>query len=204
MPWITKAILQSIHTRNKLYKAFLTNSTIHNKNIYKTYRNKLTNIIRNSRKIYYSDKLSRVKSNMKSTWGIINNLIGKKTEKLANDNFTLDDTVIKSEDVADTFNSYFVNVGPNLANKLNTPNENFTTFLPEPSNSSLFFNPTDPNEITKNLKLSKSQGHDRISAFLLKPVIHFIACPLTHIFNLSMNTGKCPQSLKIAKVNPVF
>ena len=77
---------------------------------------------------------------------------------MPNDNFTIDDTVIKSEDVANTFNSYFVNIGPNLANKLNTPNENVATFLPEPSNSILFFNPTDPNEITEitnNLKLNK-------------------------------------------------
>ena len=57
---------------------------------------------------------------------------------MPNDNFTIDATVIKSEDVADTFNSYFVNIGPNLANKLNTPNENFATFLPEPSNSKFY------------------------------------------------------------------
>ena len=134
-------------------------------------------------------------------------MIGKKTKKIPNDNFTTDNTGIRSEDVADTFNSYFVNIGPNLANKLNTPNEDFATYLPEPSNSSLFFNPTDPSEITeitKNLKSSKSQGHDKISAFLLKEIIHFIASPLTHIFNLSINTGKCPESLKIAKVNPIF
>ena len=209
MPWITKAILRSIRTRNKLYKAYLKNSTIHNKNKYKTYRNRLTNIIRTSRKMYYSDKLNTVKSNMKATWEVINDLIGKKkkTKKLPNDDFTMDDTVIKSEDVADTFNFFFVNIGPTLANKLHKPNENFTTFLPEPTNSSLFFNPTDPHEITeitKNLKSSKSQGHDRISASLLKPIICYIASHLTHIFNLSISTGKCPESLKVAKVNPVL
>ena len=78
---------------------------------------------------------------MKSTWGIINDLNEEKKIKLPNDNFTIDDTVIKSEDVADTFNSYFVDIGPNLANKLNTPNTNFATFLPEPSNSTLFLIP---------------------------------------------------------------
>ena len=74
---------------------------------------------------------------------------------MPNDNFTIDDTVTKSEDIADIFNSYFVYLGPNLANKLNTPNDNVTKFLPEPRNSSLFFNPTDHNEITEITKKSK-------------------------------------------------
>ena len=77
--------------------------------------------------MYYSDKLDR-----DYKW-----FDWKK--KMRNDNFTTDDTVLKSEDVAYTFTSYFVNIGPNLANKLNTPNENNSTFRPEPSNSSLFF-----------------------------------------------------------------
>ena len=207
MPWISKTILRSIHKRNKLYKAYLRNRSDENKSKYKTYRNQLTNIIRTSRKNYYSEKLNRAKSNMKSTWGIINDLIGKKRKKPLTDNFTMDNVNIKSEDIAHSFNSFFVNIGPNLANKLSKPNESFSKFLPEPANSSVFFNPTSPNEIielTKNLKSSKSQGHDRISNFLLKQIIHFIASPLTHIFNLSINTGTCPESLKIAKVNPVF
>ena len=84
MPWITnRNSTFDTHTRNKLYKAYLTNSTIHNKNKYKTYQNKLTNIIQNFPKIYYSGKVDRVKSNMKSTWGIINDLIGKKRKKIA-------------------------------------------------------------------------------------------------------------------------
>ena len=70
-----------------------------------------------------------------------------------------------------------------------------------------FFNPTNPTEIvniTKDIKSSRAQGHDRISSSLLKQIIHPIASPLNHIFNLSIATGVVPKSLKIAKVNPVF
>ena len=144
---------------------------------------------------------------MKATWGIIKELIGKKTQKLPSENFTLNHTIIKPEDTVDTFNSYFVNLGPNLANKFDRPNAHFTKFLPEPTSSSLFFNPTNPTEIvniTKDIKSSRAQGHDRISSSLLKQIIHPIASPLNHIFNLSIATGVVPKSLKIAKVNPVF
>ena len=43
-----------------------------------------------------------------------------------------------------------------------------------------------------------------MSTSLLKQIIHVIATPLSHIFNLSISTGKCPDSFEIAKVNPVF
>ena len=175
----------------------------------KKYRNKLTTIIRTSRKMYYSERLDKAKSNMKLTWGIINELIGKKKNAaiIPKENMKLNDTIINPEDTARTFNSFFVNFGPNLASKLDKPNEDFNEFLPEPTNSTLFLNPTNPTEIiniAKELNTSKSQGHDRISASLLKQIIHSIASPLTHIFNLSISTDKCPNSLKIAKVNPIL
>ena len=42
LPWITKAILKSIRTRNRLYKSFLKDPTTRNSDRYKTYRNRLT------------------------------------------------------------------------------------------------------------------------------------------------------------------
>ena len=69
------------------------------------------------------------------------------------------------------------------------------------------FNPTNPTEIvniTKYIKSSRAQGHDKISSSLLKQIIHPIASPLNHIFNLSIATGVVPKSLKMAKGNSVF
>ena len=45
---------------------------------------------------------------MTATWGIINYLIGEKTQKLPSENFTLNRTITKPEDTVDTFNSDFV------------------------------------------------------------------------------------------------
>ena len=99
--------------------------------------------------MHYSEKLKLAKSNMKATWGIINDLIGKKTKQLPKENFTINHTVIKTEDTPNTFNSYFVKLGPNLANKFDRQSANFTKFLPEPNSSSPFFNPTNPTEIIR-------------------------------------------------------
>ena len=62
-PWITRGIMQSIHTRNYLYKLSLRNPSTENHEKYARYRNKLTSIIRLSRKLYYSHQLETNKDN---------------------------------------------------------------------------------------------------------------------------------------------
>ena len=208
-PWITKGILTSIKKRNRLYKIFIQKPTNQNHNNYKKYRNKLTNIIRTSRKLYYSQQLHKVNSNSRATWQVINEILGKKTDNLPKDKFTLHgDNIVNPHNYATVFNSFFSNIGPKLASQIkNKNNTHFTDFLPEPFNKSIFFNPTNPNEIiniTKALNSSKSQGYDEMSTSLLKQIIHFIAAPLTHIFNLSLQLGKFPNLLKIAKVTPIY
>ena len=148
-PWITKGIMKSIKTRNRLYKLYLHNPSVLNNNNYKKYRNKLTSIIRTSRKLYYSQKLNKVSSNSRATWRVINNIMGKKTDPLPKDKFTLQgNSISNSHNYAASFNSFFCNIGPQLASKINNAsNVHFTNFLPEPFDKSLFLYPTNPNEI---------------------------------------------------------
>ena len=204
-PWITKGIMRSIKTRNQLYKnALQTRSNVEQRK-YKKYRNLLTTIIRLSRKIYYSTNIESSRSNTNSIWNIIKDLLGKKKatcSKIIDNGIEITDPNI----IAESFNEYFTNIGPTLASSINT-NDNFTQYLPQPSNNSLFFSPTSQHEIitiVKSLKASKSSGYDGLSVSLLKQIIHFIAPPLEYIFNNSLNSGRYPNSLKIAKVIPIY
>ena len=43
-----------------------------------------------------------------------------------------------------------------------------------------------------------------MSPKVLQCVANYISEPLTHIFNLSLNTGKIPQELKVSLVTPVY
>ena len=49
-----------------------------------------------------------------------------------------------------------------------------------------------------------SCGIDEISCKVVKYVAPFISIPLSHIFNLSYETGKIPEQLKTALVTPVY
>ena len=105
------------------------------------------------------------------------------------------------------FNEYFTNIGPKLASTVSTNSGHFTQYLSNKADKSLFFKPTNSNEIidiVKSLKPSRSCGYDEISVALLKKIIFYISSPLTHIVNLSFISGVFPNSLKIAKIVPIF
>ena len=205
-PWITKGIMTSIKTRNRLYKKALHEPSNDNHNKYKTYRNKLTSLIRLSRKKYYSERIESNINNNNNLWQIVKDLIGTKTN--ASNTFINEGKEITDpEQISNIFNSYFVNVGPKLASQIQNTNGDFNKYLSEPFHKSLFLRPTNHQEvlnIVKSLKSSLSTGYDGISVNLLKKIIHFIINPLIHIFNLSMISGVCPDSLKIAKVIPIY
>ena len=74
-PWITKGLLTSICKKNKLY---LTGQ----QDEYKCYRNKLTTLIRLSKRNYYHHYFETNVNNMKQTWKGINSLIFNSRKKL--------------------------------------------------------------------------------------------------------------------------
>ena len=60
-PWISKCLLKSINTKNKLYKRYAQKPSEERLSKFKTYRNKLNNLIRKSKKEYYNKKFESVK-----------------------------------------------------------------------------------------------------------------------------------------------
>ncbi len=118
-PWITSAILTSIRRKNKLYHKFKSSPTNHNKLLYVNYRNKLTNLIRVSKKNYFSNLLDDHKNNLKQTWKILNGLLGRDRKKSFPDCFNINGTVTSdSKIIANGFNHFFINIGPRLSNNI--------------------------------------------------------------------------------------
>jgi len=67
--------------------------------------------------------------------------------------------------------------------------------------------PTDPEEIEKiitTMKSKTSRGIDDINSEFIKKIKQNIKVPLSKLINMSLETGKIPASLKIAKVIPIF
>jgi len=207
-PWITPCILKSIRKKNKLYKDYLNNSNTENVSKYKTYKNKLTKIIRSAEKLHYSNKFQQAQGNLSKTWEIIKKLINPDQSKKPINEIKLDNnTITDTKVIANKFNEYFTNVGPLLANKIPVVSGDPLKFIPGDFSKSMALYETDPSEIihiAQQLKTSTSKGHDGILPYVIKQTIDVIATPLSIIFNLSLKNGIFPDELKIARVVPIY
>jgi hypothetical protein len=70
-PWITQGIVKSSRKKDKLYRKFLKTQNETNETKYKLYRNKLTHVIRKTKKMYFEKKFQTCKSDIKKTWDTI-------------------------------------------------------------------------------------------------------------------------------------
>ena len=209
-PWITRGILKSHKTKNKLFNKL---QGYHNQLFYKikldeytAYRNIYNNVIRMAKKNYWHDQFEQSIGNMKETWKNIN-LVTNRSNKKANfpDIFVHKNKELKCKlDIANELNDYFTNIGPTLANAItSTQDINIEVNIP----NSFMLTPASSLEIIQiidKFKPKTSRGYDGISSKLLKNTILSVITPITHIMNLSLEHGVFPTDMKLAKVIPIF
>ena len=123
-------------------------------------------------------------------WREINGILGKPKESTLPASFTMDGDhfVSQSNDISDSFNKCFTNIGSSLAKKIPSSSTHFSDYLHNPNGFSFFLTPTDAQEILrigKDMKRGSSCGFDGICSTVMKSVPHFIAEPLAYIFKIS-------------------
>ena len=76
---------------------------------FRAIRNKLNSMLRNA-KNYYKNKLSS--SNLKETWGIVGNLLGRTRKTESSRDILIDNCLVDDpESIANGFNAYFSSIG---------------------------------------------------------------------------------------------
>ena len=163
-------------------------------------RNHTNNEIKKAKRLYFTKNLDLHKDDIKKTWKLINELNSRNRKKTNNvSEIKIGGEVITSPmEMAEAFNSYFTNVGVNLAAKIPPPK-----FTPES-----YLTPTDkifsiqiPTITTvcrllKAIDENKSVGLDNIPNKLLKMAADVVAPSLAEIFSQSINTGIFPNDWK--------
>jgi len=207
--WVTKAIRVSIRHKTRLYKKYLTRPSMANKLVYTNYKNKLVNLLKISRKDYYTNLLITENGSQQQIWKVYAELVGRKNKKKSQDikNLLIDGKKITGDtNIANAFNTYFANIGSELANSF-PKNNAFSKYLNEQHANTMFLSPVTEAELAieiSKLSWKKSAGLDNISPRLVKLSMQSITNPLTHIYNLSFTEGCFPDKLKIAKVIPIY
>ena len=111
------------------------------------------------------------------------------------------------------FKDYYSNLAGKLLKKLPKPPNKFTLNAVFQHYKGIIqsdsFNLATVSEntiltISKNTKVSKAAGLDNLSGRFLKDGATVFAKPITDLCNLSITSGKFPDSCKIAKLKPIY
>ena len=205
-PWITAGIIKSMNKRDELHQRCLKN--IGNDDIkteYIYYRNKITNLVKKA-KATYMKNLIYCTGNIdnKKIWEGVSNITNKTKSKDDIKFIIKNNTIIKEkQEMANTFNFHYANVGSNLAEKI----EKSPPMVNADMNYTLFLHPTDETEIKKcitELKNKKAPGKDGIKAETIKLIVDYIVKPICFVFNNVLESGIYPDKLKIAVIKPLF
>lgn len=207
-PWMTNALRKSSKRKQKLYIKFLKNRTAENELSYKSYKNLFVKLVKKAKKMFYSNKIEANSKNTKGTWKTMREIIGanRSTDSSLPLSVTHDGQTYSSEsEIADGFNNYFVNVGPQLASNIPSANKQFESYIKQTACRMEDTKLTEE-EFEKALsatKFDKSPGHDNLNGKIIKSVIDALKPQLFHIFQCSLDSGVFPDSMKLAKVIPL-
>ena len=198
VPWITSDIKKLINTRDKLKRKAISTNLENDWFDYKTSRNKVNIELRNAKKDYYSSKIADQKFNPKKAWKSINNLLGRQNKPTVVNEINLDGKSFTTpKDIAEGFNDYFSNIGPDLASKIDkTAESEFAAFQPVTVSHIC--------RLLHGLSSNKATGIDKISCKIIKIAAPAISDSLTFIFNQTLTLSSFPNEWKMARVIPLY
>ena len=213
---ITQGLIRSIQNRDRLYrrlKETKPNSPFLHEREDKLQRvNKiLKQSIRLAKKMYYVSRFESIKDNARKMLENIRMVLNNTKKSAPSPLHFFVNNKIESDglNIANEFNKYITNIGTDLANKIpNTDKNDFRRHLLrmhcESSFSFKYTTPGDVSKLISKLKTKNSAGHDRMSNKLLQKIRSSLSPALSLIINQSLFTGIFSDSLKIAKILPLF
>ena len=142
---------------------------------YKTQRNRVNRLIKTSKREFCLQSIDSNKHNPKEMWKNINLIIGRimgrcsKTTVIPSIKVT-NNILTKEEDIAKPFNTYFTEVGENLAINLEESNKHFSEYITPVTSKYEFSTVTNDliSHAISDMKSSKAAGLDEISTPLQK------------------------------------
>ena len=172
---MTKGLVKSSKKKQRLYEKVLKNRNPEKELNYKQYRTLFESLKKKSKENYYPGLIDPHKYNIKKTWNIMKETIGNKRVTLAPlPNFITvkNREIFDKKEIAETFNSYFVNIGPNLAASISESKTSFQNYIHYngPCLSTINLTDSELENAFASFKTHKSSGYDDISADVVKRV----------------------------------
>ena len=218
-PWIDAEILELMQERDRaLFNANRNKSDTELRKKYNRLRNKIIKQTRKAKSKHFCEKIEENKDNPKLLWRQLNT-IGYSNKSKEKSKIVLEidgEKCFDSIKLANTMGDYFLTVVeklkskiPNLPKIYDTLSQVFRNYYSEkgvvPKSKKIFQVSEEYvyKELCK-LNVSKSTGIDGFKPKFLKDGADVIKGAVTHIINLSLETGVVPNELKSAIVKPLY
>ena len=203
-PWVTDELRSISNDRDHFKEKAEQSNSPSDWAKFKKYKNKTNNLVSQLKKDFANHSIESNHRNPRDLWREIRKLI--PTTALQGPSKLLDgnNEVTDSKDMANMFNDFFASIGNSLAKKI--PNAGHQN-IPKKTNAVFHFSPITPDFVKlhfQKLPNGKATGLDTLSTRLLKTGVENFSTPLTHIFNLSLTSGKVPEEWKTARITPIF
>jgi hypothetical protein len=216
-PWITTSIIESIKTKQTLYRDWKRSCKkalpegdyiLYLK--YKDYRKRLKSIIKYAKSKFYCKKILDNRGNSKKTWQIINQIRGKGQREMKPQFVINNERITERRKIANAFNEYFTSIATKM-NNITAENglpiteiPSFTHFMPKSNTNSIFMADSTADEIEKIIcGLTNGKASD-IPVTVIKRTSNIISPILARHFNQLMQQGTFPSELKVGKVTPIY
>ena len=213
-PWITRGLIRSIKTRNKLYKKLKRFKDISSdrysilKMQVKNFNLVLKKSMKLAKKSYYTKLFDRYKNDPRKTWSLI-----KEMTTISNKNETVTEFVVEGKKINDvnkiskSFNEYFLQIPTKMSATLGQATNHFSAYLGEKVKTDFRFQPIDENTVQKainSLKCKFTLDCYGLSTELIKICKFQISKPLTLIINQCIKNNIFPDQMKIARVLAIY
>ena len=186
----------SIYMKNILLKKFINKKDPQIKAVfheqYRTYKNLLSKLMKQSKQIYYTKYFENNWNNIKNTWKGIKTIIPIKniTTTVPHSIEFTNRTVTDPTGMSNVFNNYFTSIAKKTNSNIKLSPKHYTDYLSYTNTNTFFLTPTDKNEISfiiSSLDSHISSGPNSIPVKILKLLKINISQQLSDIFNVFFN-----------------
>lgn len=202
--WLTQDIKRLINAKSEACKKRRMGIITRAEN--NVIKNRINSQVKYAKNKYYSDSFQIYRKNMKKSWSILQELMGRKKSKT--EIITILDNDVEQtcpQNITEIFANFFSTIGSNLDLSLENNELSPLSYIDRnPHTFRLFYATSDEVlQTISKLKITRT-NIDRIPVKLFKNVKHSICSPLMKIINSSFEYATFPQSLKVAKITPIF
>ena len=169
-------------------------------------KNQVNHAVNKAKHNYFVNSLNAYQNNMKKSWTLIHDLMGKNKSKneitkILNGNDEIDDI----NDISNSFANFFSEVGTKLDDNLAHTSISPLSYIDRNPNSFYLFDVTidECMKIISNLKLTRT-SLNQIPVGIFRKIKETIAPTLIKLINSSFHCGIFPNSMKKARITPIY